>query len=140
MECFKVTFLKLSWKSQVDKELKTPSFHRSSRFTIRKGALEILQKFPWFASKNCRQWFLSFLSSGGDLIFRNLNQVSGNQFFSDFTMSFRSFAFLSFSYITEVYSEPCQTSKMERFGKTIFSQNTPSLMFDRVLNMPLYCK
>ena len=43
--------------------------------------------------------------------------------------------------ISEAYSEACQTSKMEGFAKIVqtafshelFSQNTPCLMFDKVL-------
>ena len=45
----------------------------------------------------------------------------------------------------EAYSEPCQISKIMRFGKIItaesrqlYLQNAPSQMFDRVLNIPLH--
>ena len=39
----------------------------------------------------------------------------------------------------EVYSEPCQTSKIESFLKftVVFFLNTPSYMFDRIPNTPL---
>ena len=36
-----------------------------------------------------------------------------------------------------MYSEPCQTSKIEHFAKKLFLQNAPSYMFDRVLNTSL---
>ena len=40
---------------------------------------------------------------------------------------------------TEPYSEPYQISKRESFAKPLatVSENAPSYMFDRVLNMPL---
>ena len=40
--------------------------------------------------------------------------------------------------ITDVYSEPaCNKKKLNSFQTLTFLQNTPSQMFDRILNMPL---
>ena len=48
-------------------------------------------------------------------------------------------------HFTQACSEPCQTSRMERFTKIIsalklltISENAPSCMFDWVLNTPLF--
>ena len=40
-------------------------------------------------------------------------------------------------YISEAYSEPCQTSKIERFTKNS-PENAVSYMFNRDLNTPLH--
>ena len=58
---------------------------------------------------------------------------------------FEIFVIRPYSHYSQVYSEPCQTSKMELFlGKHLTTENrhlslqkTPSLIFDRVLNTPL---
>ena len=41
--------------------------------------------------------------------------------------------------IAEMYSEPSQTSRMERFAKTILAFSAPCYTFDKNLNMSLKC-
>ena len=41
--------------------------------------------------------------------------------------------------IAEMYSEPCQTSRMQRFAKAILAFSAPCYTFDKNLNMSLKC-
>lgn len=41
--------------------------------------------------------------------------------------------------IAEMYSEPSQTSRMQRFAKTILAFSAPCYTFDKNLNMSLKC-